>query len=212
MSLSIHPARRSALGVTWCEDFSRGRLGVRKNGGIVTGAPVLSGEWMSLDGAADYITYPRARMGCDSLTVSISIRNCTTAGWGWIITQYGGVGARDFGMQIRGTDGAIYIYMFISGTARNAHTTLATLLTGTHDLVATWATGDRIRLYDNGVQIAQSGAAYAGTIDDVAPDLVLGAASGGAVMSAVELAEPIIDRRQWSAAEVLAHYNRSLFH
>lgn len=78
------------------------------------------------------------------------------------------------------------------------------LAAGWHHIAATWATGDRLRLYVNGVQVAQSASTIAGTLDSSGSIIEIGRFSASLYFKG-RVDEAAIYPTALSAARVLAH-------
>jgi len=216
MSLAIRPPRRSALGVTWCEDFRRGRLGVRKNQGTIMQTPPsvvgFDGKWASFPGDADVlIQYPQLRTaGRTAFTAACRTRGVTIVDHQALICMYGAVGGDVFLFDL-GSNSKPALHIAISGVTRWVEGAV-TDWTVEHDVLVTWSTGDYIRMYVDGLLSDVSGAAYAGAMDEVAQPLRLGVRNSDDYPLDGDMADPLVDlTRAWSAAEVMAYHNRSTF-
>jgi len=217
--MAIRPPRRSALGVTWCEDFRRGRLGVRKNQGVIYQSAVrfvnIEGKWARFPAdTAARIEYPTVRTtGVTAITFGCWIRDVQSAGWCTPMCQATAINAaREFHFLANpGTD-TIRFAVGVSGTERYASDTI-TDWASKHMLVTTWQTGDSIRSYIDGQPGATAGP-YAGSVTDSGWNLTFGGlVGGGGYTLDGQVADPfVLMGRAMSAAEIQDLYRRSTFH
>jgi hypothetical protein len=97
--------------------------------------------------------------------------------------------------------------LVISGVQRTAVSTAAISATGWHHIATTWATGDLIRVYVDGV-LAGSSSAFAGTLDAGAGGICLGAFNTPAplLFYTGSMDEAAIFTTQLSATQIATHY------
>jgi hypothetical protein len=106
-----------------------------------------------------------------------------------------------------GTGSQPIVSLIISGVQRLLNTAPALSATGWHHLVATWASGDLIRLYVDGV-LSVASSAFAGTLDASTGGVCLGAFNTAApsLFFTGSLDEAAIFTTQLSATQVATHY------
>jgi len=106
------------------------------------------------------------------------------------------------------TSAAAFGSLIISGVQRTVnHLTIAVPTTGWHHVVLTWASGDPLRLYVDGVLLTAS-SAFAGTLDAGTGGVCLGAFNTAApsLFYTGSLDEAAIYTSQLSAMQVATHY------
>ena len=141
--------------------------------GTYVGAPTLGASGLVPNSAAslqlagdvaDHVLLPTALR--DALTGATGV---TFAAW----VKVGRTGApAQVAIGISGAYHALYLSVStrpactfnVSGTQRVATASVALALGATRFVVGTWSSGDYVRLYVNGVQVATSPAAYSGAI------------------------------------------------
>jgi len=215
--MAIRPPRRSALGVTWCEDATRGLLGVRKNQGIFHGACGIDpGGWIrTFVAATSWLQYPhqltRNRTG---ITVICRVKDFVHSGVTQFILGQGSSVAWDanieFMLYVNATD-TMAFYLNRDGAAAAAVSSIALLTAADTMIGATWDTADNMRIFVNGEQ-NNVGAVAAGTINDVGQPLTVGLRANGDVPFSGAIKPELVDFRRWSDDEIRNYYRRSTFH
>jgi hypothetical protein len=219
VSVAIRSPRRSALGVTWCEDFSRGRLGVVKNQGVITEvAPNVigfDGRWARFpNNVAARLAYPH-----------VNVQAQTSITFGCRVSSLGSsVGAVQalMGQQNPGATAGFTFYVNQAVTSIRSDIVISglnravlfspTTITKETSVIVTWTSGDYIRMIVNGELAALSGATFAGSItDDGTLPLYVGSFNATLYPVNGSISEPFIARRAFSASEARAWHNRSLF-
>ncbi len=219
MSLGVEVPRRSALGVTWAEDFSRGRLGVRKNQGAIieaAGNPIgFVGPWADFPGnVGSYIQYPHLiTVGHTAVTVLCWLRFSDTAVGQAYVAQYDFGGTGSFILHsVVAKNGSFYAV--IGGTIRAINTTMALdTLTGDILLAGRWSSGSSVDIFVNGELDNQTAGTYVGTLSDSGYALRVGNSQDGLRPSGSMQRDAIVDlNRAWSDDEIRDYYRRSIFH
>lgn len=221
MSLAIRPAATSVLGVKWSEEFSRGRVGVRKNQGTI------------YETADDKIQFlgPIARFpGTDLVKIEYPRVNCTTAFtasawlqnlvdndyWHYFMTQSSENNwwnDLEWIMRFKISGGYIGPVLNVSGALVSCVLTgWSYAATGNRFLMtATWESGDYLRLYLNAVPVKTSTATASGVINNAGQLLRLGYPDSSAKFFKGDIEKPFVDNRRWSADEIRAYYEKNLF-
>lgn len=224
MSLGIHTPRRSALGVDWCDDFSRGRDAIRKAGGrIIEGGGdtiTLDDRWLKFpENNSCGLIYDRVVPSClgkDEITFGIWYRSLTLAAttFATLYGQYDTAGAypagRSWGVQFR-NNGRIYMRVGSGAAVENvSDATTAAQRDGVHLVVCRWSTGNNMEIFLDG-DLFTAGNAFAGTINDYGVPISVGIESNMDGSPNVELADPFVEFRSWSDEEISDLYRGSTF-
>lgn len=107
------------------------------------------------------------------------------------------------------SSGAAFVSLIISGVQRTLNdVNIIIPVTGWHHVVATWATGSAIRIYQDGVLLVTSGSTFAGSLDASTGGVCLGAFNTAApsLFFTGSLDEPAVYTTQLSATQVATHY------
>jgi hypothetical protein len=217
MSLGVQSPRRSALGLTWCEDVTRGRLGVRKNGGDIVETPPnvvnIQGKWAEFPGdASAYIEYPATHTLYQSaVTFGCRVKDLVDVADDEVfLSQYHSAFVTDRSLSLLHNGTTLTARLRISGVLRTVSGVVAELLDQEGDIVATWADGLNFILYYNGVQAFSVGP-YASDLSGTIQALTLGAYTNHVKPLTGKIADPFIDLgHAWNADEVLQYHNKSL--
>jgi len=220
MSMAIRSPRQSAMGVRWTEDFRRGRDGVRRNqGDIAEVAPDyigFEGKWVRFTEGNSRILYPRLNLlGVAAITFGARFEKFVSTGTNQYAFCQGNAAAWPTGV------GFIMVFsphttridcgVQIAGAYKNAAVTTWTEWTDEFSVVCTWESGDYVRLYGNGEQIKESNLT-AGVLVDAGNNVSIGGDDNLSNDAEGSVADPFVDLgRAWTADEILAWHNRSLF-
>jgi len=208
---AIRNPRQSALGVDWCEDFSRGRAGVVRNQGIIheAGADVVGfdGKWIVLPGQNAWIEYPRLASNIAEMTLGCWIKGLVDGGSRDTFValskdsghEEAALGADTPNGQIGG--------VWNDGTADDSS---GENILDRECLVGFSVTAAERKMWLNGVQIDGFGGRPP-TIPQADIVLSIGASGDGSRAAQVSIADPFIVLRELSDADWIALNNRSLF-
>lgn len=191
---------------------------VKDQGVIHEAAPNFvgfDGRWIRLPGSSDaYLSYiSPGGIAVSAITFGCRIRSLGATGdHRCLMCDWDEPGGDDRYLLDVTTDDEARTYIQISGTPRGVTGSAFADIVQEKSVACTWTSGDYIRLYVSGIQDAISPATYAGTIDEGPQGLYLGARNDEDYPLNGHLADPFVDTsRAWSAAEILAWHNRSLF-
>ena len=210
MSMTTRPPKTSALGMAWTEDFKRGYTGIAKGGGIITGAVPIVGEWSTFD-STNMITYPSLRISSAALSVGCWCRKIVAdTAIQMLFKQMDDAALSGFYVRTADTWATVVGCIIISGTSRTVAAVVpagSVTSSAPNLFIVTWASGDYIRLYHNGVQTGISGATYTGVVTELPLQcFTLGAWSAGVQGLKGEMKMPHVVNRQLSAQEVMDLY------
>jgi hypothetical protein len=203
--------------VAWTEDFLRGRLGVRKNGGTINETPPnvinFRGKWTVFPNSLNaYIQYPPLHVLYQpGLTVAATMLVPTGASTGTAISQYDGAAYPanlQYILSVTPATPIVRSIFNISGSGRIAD--VAIPLDEEFRILVTWTTGGPILTYIDGVDQTAAPVNYAGAIGGTVQPLILGRRVDGSAYEGM-LADPLVEFRGYSPDEALADFDRSTF-
>jgi len=181
------------------------------------GAVPLVGKWARFDGnAANYIVYPHlVTRNRTAITIGCWHRLTSDTGTTRVMIGQGSSAVWPTNMEFMlyfHTSNRPAIFINIAGVGGIA-LTATTAVDHSRDrlTIATWESGDVLRIYTNG-EPDGTGVNQPGVIADVGSTLVVGNRTDLGVPFIGDQAEPILDFRRWSEAEIRNYYRRSLFH
>lgn len=220
MSLALDSPRRSALGVGWCDDFSRGWDGIARAGGVRGGLGAdqiaLEGKWAEFHGKnAEAIIYPaRHCLTRDAITCGVWYKNIEIQGESYATflgqwdTSVASPTGRSWAIRFRDTS-RIYFFLGSGGSLNNLSQSItADQRSGVHLIVCRWVSGSNMEIYLD-ASLLDSGSSFAGTLDDYSTPLSVGRDNNTDASPVGKLAAPFVEFRYWSVDEIQDLYQRS---
>jgi len=222
MSISVKPPRRSALGVAWHGDFSRGWDGIARADGIRYGVGAdqvsLDGRWAEFHGAnGEAIIYPPQEcLARDEITCGVWYKDIEIQGESYATfvgqwdTSAGSPTGRSWAIRFRDTS-QIYFSLGSGGGLNNLSDAItADQRSGVHLVVCRWKSGSNMDIYFDG-ELLDSGGSFAGTLDSYDTPLSVGRDNNTDASPVGQLADPFVEFRYWSEEEIRDLYRGSLF-